>query len=74
MSTATHNAADSISSSVIKLADPERVVDVDQKHELVAEFLDSHQFDALLLQKATNISWFTSGADCARSGSSVSRP
>ena len=33
------------------------------------KFLESHQYDALLLQKPSNLSWFTSGGDCSRSGS-----
>lgn len=43
-----------------------RLMDVDRKHRLVAEFLREHRFDALLLQRPENFAWFTSGADNTR--------
>lgn len=48
----------------------ERANDIDQKHELVTKFLTTHRYSALLLQKPSNLAWFTSGADFTRSGSS----
>jgi len=45
-----------------------RFADVDRKHRLVAEFLDEHRFDALLLQTPANFQWFCSGADNTRCG------
>jgi len=42
--------------------------DVEGKHRRVADFLQSHRYDALLLQKPGNFAWLTSGADNTRRG------
>ena len=70
MSTVTSGPAEPASSGEIQISTPERGLDVEQKHRLVSEFLESHQYDALLLQEAGNFAWFTSGGDCSRSRSS----
>lgn len=57
-------------SGEFRINSPERGVDIEQKHRAVAEFLESHHYDALLLQKPSNFAWFTSGGDCTRAGSS----
>ena len=68
MSTITPDSAEPVSSGEIQIAGPERALDVERKHRAVAEFLRLHQYDALLLQLPGNFAWFTSGGDCARSG------
>ena len=54
----------------IPVTDPERRADVEQKHSIVSEFLRTHRYDAMLLQRPHNIAWFTAGADVSRGGSS----
>lgn len=61
---------DPISSAEIATLNPERTADIEHKHRLVADFLELHRYDALLLEKPANFAWFTSGGDCARAGSS----
>lgn len=50
-----------------KFAD--RVADSERKHRLIADFLQQHRYDALLLRKPGNFAWLTSGADNTRAGS-----
>ncbi len=57
-------------SGEIPQVDHDRFVDVDQKHQQIAEFLKSHQYDAVILQHPHNFSWMTSGGDNSRAGSS----
>jgi Xaa-Pro aminopeptidase len=54
------------------ILDPVRTADIERKHRLVREFLESHRYDALLLQKPSNFAWFTGGADCVLAGASAS--
>lgn len=54
----------------VLLAHPRRADDVAEKQKRVAEFLTTHNFDALLLQRPENIAWMTAGADVTRAGSS----
>lgn len=61
-----------ISSGEIHTTDFRRSGEIDAKHRLVAEFLESRTFDALLLQKSSNFSWFTSGGNCSLGGSADS--
>lgn len=70
MSTVARNLIDPKSSGEIHTADPQRLVDIEYKQRAVAEFLEAHQYDGLLLQDPRNFSWFTSGADNSRGGSS----
>ncbi|MCA9114912.1 MAG: M24 family metallopeptidase [Planctomycetaceae bacterium] len=56
------------SSHEIPISDPERTADIDAKHQQVAEFLESHRYDALLLEEANQFAWFTSGGNCSRYG------
>lgn len=58
------------SSGEIQIVSPERATDVETKHQQVADFLDTHKVDALLLQKPSNFAWFTAGGDNSRRGSS----
>ena len=69
MDTRYQNQIDPVSSGEMPIVDPDRLVDIEQKHRRVAEFLELHGYDALLLTKPGNFSWFTSGGNCARSGS-----
>lgn len=57
-------------SGELPVFDDERGVDVQQKHDAVAEFLSEHRYDALLLEQPQNIAWFTAGGDFSRAGSS----
>jgi Xaa-Pro aminopeptidase len=72
MSAVISGPVEPASSGEIQISTPERGLDVEQKHRLVSEFLESHQYDALLLQEPGSFAWFTSGADCSRGGSSES--
>lgn len=58
------------SSGELPVFSPERIGDVDFKHERVSQFLKQNRLAALLLQRPENLSWFTSGADFTRHGSS----
>lgn len=69
MTTLAYGQTEPVSSGEMPVTDPKRAGDIDQKHRLVAEFLESHQYDALLLEKPANFAWFTSGGNCARFGS-----
>jgi hypothetical protein len=69
MSTAMWKPAGPMSSSEFQTIDSDRVSDIQHKHATVTRFLATHQFDALLLQRSSNFSWFTSGGDCSRAGS-----
>lgn len=55
-------------SGEIETARLERLADIDWKQRLVTDFLNDHRYDALLLQKPGNCSWFSSGVDFARGG------
>ncbi|MEZ6060271.1 MAG: M24 family metallopeptidase [Planctomycetaceae bacterium] len=46
--------------------DKVRLLDVEEKHNRVRALLESVGVDALLLQDAANIAWFTAGADLNR--------
>lgn len=46
--------------------DPERLSDVEQKHQRVRQLLAAQGADGLLLQHPANIAWFTAGADLSR--------
>ncbi|MEX0702793.1 MAG: M24 family metallopeptidase [Planctomycetales bacterium] len=59
-----------MSSAEIPIADVERFGDIERKHRLVTEFLESHAYEGLLLCKPSNFAWFTSGGDSSRAGSS----
>ena len=58
------------SSGELPAIDLERASDIERKHEQVSAFLKANRFSALLLQRPSNLAWFTSGADFTRSGSS----
>lgn len=66
MSTMTKRQVEPVSSSEIITTEPERTAEIDQKHRLVAELLESHGCDALLLEKPDNFAWFTAGGSCCR--------
>src|SRR5580698_5237849 len=69
MSTAMWKPAGPMSSAEFQTIDVDRVSDIQHKHTAVTRFLESRQFDALLLQRPSNFAWFTSGGDCSRAGS-----
>lgn len=58
------------SSGELPVIDPERAADIEHKHERVVDFLQQQRLSSLLLQRPSNLSWFTSGADFTRGGSS----
>ncbi len=58
------------SSGSLPTIDAARANDIGLKQKAVAEFLESYEYDALLLQRPENLAWFTSGGDFSRSGSS----
>jgi Xaa-Pro aminopeptidase len=55
-----------VSSGEFRIADSDRVADVERKQALLAEFLADRKVDAVLLQDPANFAWFTSGAVCPR--------
>ena len=69
MSTAMWKPVGPMSSSEFQTIDVDRASDIQHKHAAVSQFIESRQFDALLLQRPSNFSWFTSGGDCSRAGS-----
>ena len=69
MSTAMWKPAGPMSTAEFRTVDPDRIVDIQHKQEAVTRFLENGRFDALLLQRPANFSWFTSGGDCSRAGS-----
>jgi len=48
----------------------QRREEIDQKHRLLASFLEDQQLDALLLRRVDMIAWFTAGADATAGASS----
>ena len=51
------------------IQDKRRLADVEEKHERIRVLLQSTGADALLLQDAASIAWFTAGVDLTRCGS-----
>ena len=49
--------------------DRERRDEVQRRHTLLAEYLELKGFDALLLQRTSNIAWLSCGGDVSRAGS-----
>jgi Xaa-Pro dipeptidase len=66
MTLAFHRLSHPLSSGEIDLTNPERFDDVEHKQRRIAEFLERHQYDAVLLQDVAGFAWFTSGAECPR--------
>lgn len=50
------------------IADTSRIEDIEAKHQRIREFLTERQLDAVLLQRAENFSWMTSGGDSTGKG------
>lgn len=71
MATSTLDRTEPRSSDEMPVLDPVRTADIEHKHGLVREFLRSHRYDALLLQKPSNFAWFTAGADCVLAGAAA---
>ncbi|MCH7987730.1 MAG: M24 family metallopeptidase [Planctomycetes bacterium] len=69
MSSVLSEQIDPPSSDEITTLDAERTADIEQKHELISEFLQTNGYDALLLTQAAGFAWFTSGGDCSQAGS-----
>lgn len=66
MPSAFSPAADPVSSSELPVIDAERIVEIEQRHHRVTELLESTGCFGLLLQRPSNIAWFTSGVDLTR--------
>ncbi len=60
-----------VSSGEIPTVDFQRADDVSYKHDLLKEYLQLKNYDALLLQDPANFAWLTSGGDNTRSGGSI---
>ena len=69
MSTVVIKPTGPLSSGEFPVTDPDRLEDVELKQERVAELLERLKLDALLLERPGNFSWFTSGGDSTRAGS-----
>lgn len=61
MSSVTRRYSLPVSSAEIHTIDPERLREVEQKHQQLIEFMKANNYDAILLQKPENMSWFTAG-------------
>lgn len=59
-STSTEFSNADSSSEIHAITDP-RYLDIDRKQELLADYLDRHQYTAVIIQKPWNFQWFTSG-------------
>ena len=68
MATVTFGRVEQISSGEIETLDPRRSIDIEHKQQVVAELLETHGYEALLLQQPHNFSWFTTGGDNSRGG------
>jgi Xaa-Pro aminopeptidase len=66
MATVTNQFLPPLSSGEIEIADPDRSEDIDRKQERIAAFLARKKYDALLIKRACNFAWLTSGAVCPR--------
>ena len=64
MATVTNQFMPPISSGEIEITDPDRYEDIDRKQERISAFLARKKYDGLLLKRACNFAWFTSGAVC----------
>jgi Xaa-Pro dipeptidase len=71
MSSVLSEQIDPPSSDEITTLDAERTADIEQKHELISQFLQTNGYDALLLTQAASFAWFTSGGDCSQAGSAA---
>lgn len=54
---------DSTSSGEFVLADPDRVAEIERRQQLIADFLNTQQLQALLLNRPANFAWFSVGGD-----------
>ena len=64
MSLGSYQAQTFPSSAEFDATDPDRLADIEHKHQRVSDFLKSNGFEGLLLQHPVNFAWFTSGAIC----------
>lgn len=48
------------SSEISTITDP-RYLEIDRKQQLIADYLDRHYYDAVIIQNPWNFRWFTSG-------------
>lgn len=71
MSTLISQSLPSPSSGEIPVRQATRESEVEARHRQVASFLQTHRFDALLIQQPANFAWFTCGGDSTRGGSSA---
>ncbi len=55
-----------MSSGEIPQFDVDRAVDIENKQQAIADFLEQNGFDAVLLQEPSSFAWFTSGATCVQ--------
>lgn len=56
----------SMSSGEFHIADPDRALDIERKHERITALLADNNIGGLLLTKPANFAWFTTGGDSAR--------
>lgn len=56
----------SMSSGEFHIVAPERVTEIERRHDLVAAFLKERSLGGLLLTLPSNFAWFTGGADSTR--------
>ncbi len=65
MSTLVWKRSAPISSGEIPTTDPERIKDIESRHQRVSDFLKKNDYDALLVQNSSNFAWLTAGGDNA---------
>lgn len=63
MSVVAFKAAEFESSDAVTTFDADRRTEIDARHERLAEFMRQRDYDAVLLRRPENFSWFTVGGD-----------
>ena len=64
MSTGSYASASPPSSGEIPMADTDRYDDVEHKHKRVSQFLQTQDYNGLILKQPANFAWFTAGGNC----------
>ncbi|QDT66957.1 M24 family metallopeptidase [Calycomorphotria hydatis] len=66
MALALGGMSEPLSTAEFSLHDLQRANDVDQRQEVIADFLSEHGLDALLISRPENFAWFTLGGNNLR--------
>ena len=74
MSPTRPSVLEPISSAELQTVDPERIREVERRHELLVEYLALRNLQSLLLLRPENFSWLSFGGDNTRRGASRKAP